>query len=92
MSVTEKLMAPGQFNLTLDKTITPNSIVNSMDAWGQIVIVPADLNVNEFSDSTLLDAASYVGIVYSLELGEEESVNIYGHLNAFVQPYTHLYC
>ena len=78
MSVTEKLMAPGQFNLTLDKSITPNTIVNSIDAWGQIVIVPADLNVNEFSDSTLLDAASYVGIVYSLELGEEDSVNIYG--------------
>ena len=78
MSVTEKLMAPGQFNLTLDKSITPNTIVNSIDAWGQIVIVPADLNVNEFSDATLLDAASYVGIVYSLELGEEDSVNIYG--------------
>ena len=48
MSVTEKLMAPGQFNVQLDKTITPNTIINQLDAWGNIVIVPADLNVTEF--------------------------------------------
>ena len=78
MSVTEKLMAPGQFNLTLDKSITPNTIINQLDAWGQIVIIPADLNVEEYSDATLLSSASYVGIVYSLELGEEDSVNVFG--------------
>jgi|TARA_B100000902_G_scaffold47553_1_gene54774 hypothetical protein len=78
MSVTEKLMAPGQFNLTLDKSITPNTIINQLDAWGQIVIVPADINVQEYSDATLLSSASYVGIVYSLELGEEDSVNVFG--------------
>ena len=78
MSVTEKLMAPGQFNVQLDKTITPNTIINQLDAWGNIVIVPADLNVQEFSDATLLGAASYVGIVYSLEIGDEENVVLNG--------------
>ena len=78
MSVTEKLMAPGQFNVQLDKTITPNTIINQLDAWGNIVIVPADLNVQEFSDATLLGAASYVGILYSLEIGDEENVVLNG--------------
>ena len=71
-------MAPGQFNVQLDKTITPNTIINQLDAWGNIVIVPADLNVQEFSDATLLGAASYVGIVYSLEIGDEENVVLNG--------------
>ena len=78
MSVTEKLMAAGQFNLTLNKETTPNNIINQIDAWGHIVIVPGDLNVQEFSDSTLLSSARYTGIVYSLEIGDESSVLING--------------
>ena len=78
MSVTEKLMAPGQFSLSLNKTTTPNTVINQLDAWGNIVIIPADLNVNEFSDATLLGAASYVGILYSLEIGDEENVMLNG--------------
>ena len=78
MSVTEKLMAQGQFSLALNKQDTPNSIINSIDAWGHIVIVKGDLNVQEFSDSTLLNAARYVGIVESLELGMENDVQIMG--------------
>ena len=78
MSVTEKLMAQGQFSLSLNKQDTPNSIINSIDAWGHIVIVKGDLNVQEFSDSTLLNAARYVGIVESLELGMENDVQIMG--------------
>ena len=78
MSVTEKLMAPGQFTVQLDKTTVPNTIINQLDAWGNIVIVPADLNVTEFSDATLLGAASYVGILYALEIGDEENVVLTG--------------
>ena len=78
MSVTEKLMAPGQFSLSLNKEITPNSVINTIDAWGHIVIVPGDLNVQEFSDSVLLSASEYTGIVYSLEIGDDESVLITG--------------
>ena len=78
MSVTEKLMAPGQFSLSLNKTTTPNTVINQLDAWGNIVIIPADLNVNEFSDATLLGAASYVGILYSLEIGDEQNVMLNG--------------
>ena len=78
MSVTEKLMAPGQFSVQLDKTTIPNTIINQLDAWGNIVIVPADLNVLEFSDATLLSAASYVGILYSLEIGDEQNVVLSG--------------
>ena len=47
MSVTEKLMAPGQFSVQLDKTIIPNTIINQLDAWGNIVIVPADSKLIE---------------------------------------------
>ena len=78
MSVTEKLMAAGQFNLTLDKNTTPNNIINQIDAWGHIVIVPGDINVQEFNDSTLLSSARYTGIVYSLEMGDESTVLING--------------
>ena len=78
MSVTQKLMAPGQFSVQLDKSIIPNTIINQLDAWGNIVIVPADLNVLEFSDATLLTAASYVGILYSLEIGDEQNVVLSG--------------
>ena len=78
MSVTEKLMAPGGFSLVLNKQNTPNSVINTIDAWGHIVIIPADLNVQEFDDATLLDSARYVGIVESLELGLEDDVNIAG--------------
>ena len=78
MSVTQKLMAQGGFTLSLNKADTPNTVINTIDAWGHIVIVPADLNPQEYSDSTLLSAASYVGIVESLELGLEEDVQITG--------------
>ena len=78
MSVTEKLMASGTFTLQLNKSNTPNTIINKIDAWGHIIIVPGDLNVNEFNDSTLLDASKYTGIVQSLELGDEELVTING--------------
>lgn len=71
-------MAQGGFGVSLDKSITPNSVVNTIDAWGHIVIVPADLNPQEYSDSTLLNAAAYVGIVESLELGLDEDVLIQG--------------
>ena len=50
MSVTEKLMAPGQFSVQLDKTTIPNTIINQLDAWGNIVIVPADLNVLDWAN------------------------------------------
>lgn len=78
MSVTEKLMAAGTFNLQLDKKITPNTIINTIDAWGHIIIVPGDLNVQEFSDTTLLNASKYTGIVQSLELGDDDLVSING--------------
>ena len=33
MSVTEKLMAPGTFNVSLNIDLVPNSIVNSIEPW-----------------------------------------------------------
>ena len=41
MSVTEKLMAQGSFNLQLDYNKLPNSVLNTIDAWDQIVITPS---------------------------------------------------
>ena len=54
MSVTEKLMAPGTFNVQLDIDLVPNSIVNAIEPWEHIVIMPARVSEDELDDSCLL--------------------------------------
>ena len=77
MSVTEKLMAPGTFNVQLDIDLVPNSIVNAIEPWEHIVIMPARVSEDELDDSSMLASAEYVGIVQELTI-EEETVDIQG--------------
>lgn len=77
MSVTEKLMAQGSFNLRLDYNKTPNSILNTIDAWDQIVIIPQRVAESELNDSAMLNSADYVGVITGLGLGDD-SIEING--------------
>ena len=71
MSVNEKLMAPGTFNVSLNLESTPNSVINSMIPWGNIVLTATRINPDEFTDAQIRDLARYVGIVMTQEIGEE---------------------
>jgi len=71
MSVNEKLMAPGTFSVNLNLEQTPNSIVNKIVPWGNIVLTPTRVQAEEFTDAQLRDMARYVGIVTAQEISEE---------------------
>ena len=71
MSVNEKLMAPGSFNVFLNLDRTPNSIVNAIEPWGNIVLTPTRVSPDEFTDAQMRDMARYVGIVTTQTIGEE---------------------
>ena len=77
MSVTQKLMAPGVFNVSLDIDLVPNSVVNSIEPWEHVVIMPARVSEDELDDSSMLASAEYVGIINELTI-EEESVEVEG--------------
>ena len=77
MSVTEKLMAPGVFNVSVDIDLVPNSIVNSIEPWEHVVIMPARVSEDELDDASMLASAEYVGIINELTI-EEETVEIEG--------------
>ena len=77
MSVTEKLMAPGVFNVSLDIDLVPNSIVNSIEHWEHVVIMPARVSEDELDDASMLASAEYVGIINELTI-DEETVEIEG--------------
>lgn len=77
MSVTEKIMAPGTFNVSLNIDLVPNSIVNSIEPWEHIVIMPARVSEDELDDSSMLSSAEYVGIITELSI-EDETVEIEG--------------
>ena len=71
MSVTEKLMAQGSFNLQLDYNKLPNSVLNTIDAWDQIVIVPSRVTEDELNDEAMLTSSEYVGVIKTLGLGDD---------------------
>lgn len=71
MSVNEKLMTPGTFNVLLNLETTPNSVVNTIEPWGNIVLTPTRISPEEFTDAQIRDMARYVGIITSQEIGEE---------------------
>jgi hypothetical protein len=77
MSVSEKLMAPGVFNVSLNIDLVPNSIVNSIEPWEHIVIMPARVSEDELDDSSMLSSAEYVGIITELSI-EDETVEVEG--------------
>ena len=71
MSVNEKLMAPGTFNVFLKLDDTPNSVINNIIPWGNIVLTPTRVSAEEFTDAQLRNMARYVGIVTSQTIAEE---------------------
>ena len=71
MSVNEKLMAPGTFSVNLNIQSTPNSVINSIVPWGNIVLTPTRISPEEFTDAQIRDMARYVGIVQAQTIGEE---------------------
>ena len=67
MSIQEKVMAPGTFTVSLSGTITPNSVINSIDPWGQILIHSTRVDENTISNQDMIKTARYVGVVTNLE-------------------------
>ena len=71
MSVTEKLMAPGVFNVTLDLELVPNSILTAIQPYDQVIITNNPLETQDYIDSVMLPTAEYVGVVTSLGIEPE---------------------
>ena len=71
MSVNEKLMAPGTFNVFLKLSETPNSVINNIVPWGNLVLTPTRVKAEEFTDAQLRNMARYVGIITSQTIGDE---------------------
>ena len=84
MSVNEKLMAPGTFNVNLNLESTPNSVINAITPWGNIVLTATRISPEEFTDAQIRDMARYVGIVQAQTITEEaitvEGIGILGYL------------
>ena len=66
MSIQEKVMAPGTFTVSLSATTTPNSVINSIDPWGQILIHTTRVDENTISNQDMIATARYVGVVQNL--------------------------
>lgn len=71
MSVTEKLMAPGVFNVSLDLSLVPNSILTAIQPYDQIIITNNPMETQDYIDSVMLPTAEYVGVVTSLGIEPE---------------------
>ena len=67
MSIQEKVMASGTFSVQLSAETTPNSIINSIDPWGQILIHTTRVDENTISNQDMIKEARYVGVVQNLE-------------------------
>jgi hypothetical protein len=74
MSVTEKLMAPGNFNVNLDMTLVPNSVVNAIQPYDHIVVMPTRIAEDELDDAAMIDSSEYIGIIQGLEIDEDSVV------------------
>lgn len=64
-------MTPGTFSVNLNIESTPNSVINSITPWGNIVFTPTRISPEEFTDAQIRDMARYVGIVQSQTITEE---------------------
>ena len=60
-------MAPGTFTVQLSATSTPNSVINSIDPWGQILVHSTRVDENTISNQDMIKTARYVGVVQNLE-------------------------
>jgi len=77
MSVTERLMSPGNYSVNFSQEFTPTEIIEKIKEWGHIVITPQKVDILTLSDSDILSAASYTGIILNRTL-EEGIVTVSG--------------
>ena len=73
MAVTEKLMAPGSFSVSLDLSLVPNAILNAIQPFDQIVITNGEVETQDRVDKVILPMAEYVGVVRTLSLEPEQA-------------------
>ena len=71
MSVTEKLMAQGTFTLNLDLSLVPNSILNAIQPFDQIVITNNEMETQDLIDNVMLPSSEYVGVIKQLSIEPE---------------------
>ena len=67
MSVTEKLMGDGRFDIRLNVNSTPTSVLNKLAAWSHIVLTPQPVSPDEYNDNTILANARYTGVILRKE-------------------------
>ena len=70
-------MGAGNFSVTFSQEQTPTAIIEAIKEWGHIVITPQEVDIDTLSDSGILSAARYTGIILNRTL-EEGSVSING--------------
>ena len=71
MSVTEKLMAQGTFTLNLDLSLVPNSILNAIQPFDQIVITNNEMETQDLIDNVMLPSSEYIGVIKELSIEPE---------------------
>lgn len=74
MAVTEVLEALGSFEIELREDI-PRDIVDVVDYFGHIAIIPGRMNPVEYGDNTLT-AARYVGVIRRKKLADDGRTNL----------------
>lgn len=74
MPVTEVLEALGSFEIELLEAI-PRDVVDLIDYFGHIAIIPGRMNPVEYGDNTL-SAARYVGVIRRKKLADDGRTNL----------------
>jgi hypothetical protein len=77
MAITNRLMSPGNYSVSFSQEFTPTAIIEAIKEWGHIVVTPQPVDINTLSDSDVLSAAAYTGIVLNRTL-EEGVVTVSG--------------
>ena len=77
MAITTRLMSPGNYSVNFSQEFTPTEIIEAIQEWGHIVVTPQQVDVDTLSDSDILSAATYTGIVLNRTL-EEGVVTVSG--------------
>ena len=70
-------MSPGNYSVNFSQEFTPTEIIEAIKEWGHIVLTPQQVDVTTLSDSDILSAATYTGIVLNRTL-EEGVVTVSG--------------
>lgn len=74
MAVTEVLEALGSFEFELEGAV-PREVLDAIDYFGHVAIIPGRMNPTEYGDNTLA-AARYVGVVRRRRLADDGRTNL----------------